>query len=73
MYDILDKPREETKATDLDWVVDLFAKCRGEEAGRRLCEELSSEARATLQEVPGGLRESLVLLAHYLVATGRRP
>ncbi len=67
MFDILDKPREETTAEDVERVIRLFRKYGAEEAGRRRGEELLGRAREAIKPLPPDLRQNLDLAAHYLL------
>ena len=60
MYDILDKPREETSAADVAWVADLFRRSGALDDATRYCERLRGEALSAIDPLPEPLRTRLV-------------
>ncbi len=66
LFDILDRPREETTKADVEKVVRLYEKYDATEAGRKLSKELLTKARHALDEVSQPLRGNLVLAADFL-------
>lgn len=60
MYDVLDRPREETSAQDVAWVAELFRACGALEDATRYCEGLRAQALAAINPLPEPLRTRLV-------------
>ncbi len=59
MFDILDKPREETTDDDVQWVKALFQRTGSTQAGSAFCREQMDLAHATLSPIDKNLRSML--------------
>ena len=59
LFDILDRPREETSDQDVGWVAGLFERHGAIEAGRAQCGKLYQESLTHLDALPEPLRLSL--------------
>ncbi len=60
MYDVLDKPREETSPADVAWVAELFRRSGALDDATHYCERLRGEALAAIQPLPEPLRTRLI-------------
>jgi geranylgeranyl pyrophosphate synthase len=67
LFDVLDKPREETTREDVAWVVALFEKHGTMAAGRQYCRDLHERSRAALAGLPAALGAPLGLVFEMLV------
>lgn len=59
LFDILDKPREETDDADIEWARDLFRRTDAFQAGRDQCRRMMDQARQALEPAPENLRTML--------------
>lgn len=59
LFDVLDKPREETTAEDIQKMVELFEKYGAIEAGMKFCDELNEQAERVLARLPESLSSVL--------------
>lgn len=66
LLEILDKPRAETSATDVETVMEIFEKCGAIAEARRLCDVLKQKALRSLGRLPEGLRDKLTEITEYL-------
>ncbi len=66
LYAILDKPREQTNAADVEWSIALFNKYRVLERAEEHCEELRQHGMEVIADTPPELRSVLELAAETL-------
>ncbi len=71
MFEILDKPRDETTPGDVAWVTELFEKYEAVAAARRKGEELLENARRILLPLPSALRENVMAASRYMLERKR--
>ena len=67
LFDILDKPRNETTTEDIAAVKALFDEHGAIEAGRSYCEELLDQSRAILNTLPTPLAQAFAPVLELLV------
>ncbi|MFQ6059792.1 MAG: polyprenyl synthetase family protein [Thermoplasmata archaeon] len=67
LFDILDKDREETTRNDISWVISLFDKYHIVDKARAKAREMLGAAKASIEDVPGKLRENLAAAAEFFL------
>lgn len=70
LYDILDRPREETTDDDVRWVIALFERVGAIKAAEQRCSSLYEDGLSAIDGLPTRLRETLASFAKEMV--GRR-
>lgn len=59
LFDILNRPREQTTADDVAWATELFERTGAIEAGRARCETLFDQSAPVLERLPKALGAAL--------------
>jgi geranylgeranyl pyrophosphate synthase len=59
LFDILDKPRDQTRESDIETVISLFNRYEALEAGHAFCGDLYEKSRTVLARLPGVLQAPL--------------
>jgi len=67
LYDILDRPRDETTVDDVRWAIELFNRTGAMDDATRFCEELRAQALAAIEPLPEPLKSMLGEAAEILM------
>ncbi len=60
LYDLLDKPREDTNELDIQEVVEIYEKYDALKAARQYCDDLMEKGRKALADQPEGFRDCML-------------